>query len=247
MTDIKWIVSCLNELKAHGVRIALDDFGTGYSSLNQLQQLPLDTLKIDRSFIEGLGDESERMNSVTATIASIADIYGLETVAEGIETEKQLLEVIKLGIDVAQGYYYSKPQPKDDVIATIDQINQLTRPYSTVDGLILFEFNSRTSRIGKSRVLRAGLTTKCFRFLKILESYNGGDDHYRGRDGELSVSDLRNPNAACAARLKAAVEYGLPLNPSFNAATTFGVGACQVIHTRKLLIHPQHIAIYPMS
>ena len=86
-------------------------------------------------------------------------------------------------------------------------------------------------------MLRASLTTKCFRFLKILESYNGGDDHYRGRDGELSVSDLRNPNAACAARLKVAVEYGLPLNPSFNAATTFGVGACQVIHTRKLLIH----------
>jgi len=125
MTDIKWIVSCLNELKAYGVRIALDDFGTGYSSLNQLQQLPLDTLKIDRSFIEGLGDDSERMNSVTATIASIADIYGLETVAEGIETEKQLLEVNKLGIDVAQGYYYSKPLPKDDVIATIDQINQI--------------------------------------------------------------------------------------------------------------------------
>ena len=126
MTDIKWIVSCLNELKAYGVRIALDDFGTGYSSLNQLQQLPLDTLKIDRSFIEGLGDDSERMNSVTATIASIADIYGLETVAEGIETEKQLLEVNKLGIDVAQGYYYSKPLPKDDVIATIDEINQFT-------------------------------------------------------------------------------------------------------------------------
>ena len=123
MADIKWIVRCLNELKAYGVRIALDDFGTGYSSLNQLQQLPLDTLKIDRSFIQGLGDESERMNSVTATIASIADIYGLETVAEGIETEKQLLEVIKLGIDVAQGYYYSKPLPKDDVIAAIDQIN----------------------------------------------------------------------------------------------------------------------------
>ena len=66
------------------------------------------------------------MNSVTATIASIADIYNLETVAEGIETEKQLLEVIKLGIDVAQGYYYSKPLPKDEVIVAIDQINQFS-------------------------------------------------------------------------------------------------------------------------
>ncbi len=125
MADINWIVKCLDALKELGIRIALDDFGTGYSSLNQLQDLPLDTLKIDRSFISKLDDETQSMKSVTATIASIAQIYGLETVAEGIESNKQLIEVDKLGIDVAQGYYYSKPLPQGDVIAAIANINEM--------------------------------------------------------------------------------------------------------------------------
>jgi diguanylate cyclase (GGDEF)-like protein len=125
MADINWIAKCLSELKALGFRIALDDFGTGHSSLSQLQNLPLDTLKIDRSFISKLDDDSRNMKSVTATIASIAEIYGLETVAEGIETDRQLFEVNQLGIDIAQGYFYSKPLPVDklpDAIAAISNL-----------------------------------------------------------------------------------------------------------------------------
>ena len=123
IADINWIAESLSALKGYGVRIALDDFGTGYSSLSQLQKLPLDTLKIDRSFINTLDDGSKTTKSVTATIASIAEIYDLETVAEGIETYGQLIEVNKLGIDVAQGYYYSKPVAKDDVLEVIASIN----------------------------------------------------------------------------------------------------------------------------
>lgn len=130
IADIDWIAESLSTLKDYGVRIALDDFGTGYSSLSQLQKLPLDTLKIDRSFINTLDDGSKTMKSVTATIASIAQIFDLETVAEGIETYGQLMEVNKLGIDVAQGYYYSKPVPKDDVLEAIANIN------ASVDGNI---------------------------------------------------------------------------------------------------------------
>ncbi len=122
MKDIEWVIKSLNALKGYGIRIALDDFGTGYSSLSQIQELPLDTLKIDRSFIAKLGGE---MKSVTATIASIAKIFDLETVAEGIETEDQLAEVNKLGIDIAQGYYYSKPVPRHEVMDSIATINRL--------------------------------------------------------------------------------------------------------------------------
>ena len=125
MSDIEWIVDSLTTLKNHGIKIALDDFGTGYSSLNQLQALPLDTLKIDRSFISRIDDESVSSKSITATIASIAEIYGLETVAEGIETEQQLAEVRRLGISVAQGYYYSKPVKTEDVADVIASIDQL--------------------------------------------------------------------------------------------------------------------------
>lgn len=125
MSDIARLVTCLKTLKDHGFAIALDDFGTGYSSLSQLQKLPLDTLKIDRSFIKDLGDTSSALKSVTTTIASIAAIYNLNTVAEGVENEEQLIEVKKLGIDVAQGYYYSKPVSRNEVLDTINHIDQL--------------------------------------------------------------------------------------------------------------------------
>jgi len=126
VADISWVVKCLDLLRERGVRIALDDFGTGYSSLSHLQELPLDTLKIDQSFIKKLDNGSRQMRSVTATIVSIAEIYGLETVAEGIETDKQLFEVSNLGIDIAQGYYYSKPLPQYDVINMISDINDVS-------------------------------------------------------------------------------------------------------------------------
>ncbi len=132
MGDVDSIIRRLNELKEHGIRIAMDDFGTGYSSLSQLQTLPLDTLKIDRSFIDKLDDDSSDMKSVTATIASIAKIFNLETVAEGIETERQIIEVNKLGIDVAQGYYYSKPLAKAEVIDRIIAINGGSNGYKQV-------------------------------------------------------------------------------------------------------------------
>ena len=125
MSDVDWIVNCLNSIKNQGIKIALDDFGTGYSSLSQLQSLPLDTLKIDRSFISSIDDDSVSTRSITATIASIAEIYGLETVAEGIETAKQLAEIRRLGIDIAQGYYYSKPVMKEEVVRVIANINRL--------------------------------------------------------------------------------------------------------------------------
>ena len=126
MVDIGWVVKSLGALRQQGIRIALDDFGTGYSSLNKLQELPLDTLKIDRSFVSKLDSSTDNMKSMTESIASIAEIYGLETVAEGIETVDQLSEVNKLGIDVAQGYYYSKPLPKYEVAEAIININKFS-------------------------------------------------------------------------------------------------------------------------
>jgi len=123
VADVNWVVKCLTELKENGIKIALDDFGTGYSSLSQLQLLPLHTLKIDRSFISKLDDNKDSTRSVTSTITSIADIYGLETVAEGVETESQLREISRLGINIAQGYFYSKPMNSIDVVDQIFSIN----------------------------------------------------------------------------------------------------------------------------
>ncbi len=121
--NIDWVKKVLLAIQDMGVRIALDDFGTGYSSLSQLQELPLDALKIDRSFISRLDAESESSQAVMATIASIAEIYGLETVAEGVESVSQLAAVGNLDINLVQGYYYSKPVAGAAVMGTIATIN----------------------------------------------------------------------------------------------------------------------------
>ncbi len=98
----------LNELKNLGVRLGIDDFGTGYSSLARLQQLPVDTLKIDRQFIS-LIDSSQSTREIVNVIVMLAHSRGLKVVAEGVETEEQVRYLRNIGCDMAQGYFYSKP------------------------------------------------------------------------------------------------------------------------------------------
>jgi diguanylate cyclase (GGDEF)-like protein len=108
MDDVELARSRLQELKGLGVGLGVDDFGTGYSSMAYLKRFPLDVLKIDRSFVNGLGSSAEDRAIVAATI-TLAHALGLRVVAEGIETEEQLTELQRLGCDVAQGYFFSRP------------------------------------------------------------------------------------------------------------------------------------------
>lgn len=110
--DIDLSVRVLTELRQMGLRIAIDDFGTGYSSLNQLVRLPIDTLKIDKSFVHGMNDDRSVM-AVVATIASLADALGLNTVAEGVETAQQLARLREMGCSEYQGYLFSPPVPPE--------------------------------------------------------------------------------------------------------------------------------------
>lgn len=98
----------LQRLKALGVRIAIDDFGTGYSSLSYLHRFPIDILKIDRSFVQRLGEEHDGAELARAII-TLGDALDLEVVAEGIETEEQQRELLDLGCVAGQGFYYSRP------------------------------------------------------------------------------------------------------------------------------------------
>jgi EAL domain-containing protein (putative c-di-GMP-specific phosphodiesterase class I) len=107
-TDLDASIERLHALKETGVRIAIDDFGTGYSSLASLQRLPVDILKIDKSFVDALqgstGDEE-----VVAAIVRIARVRNLQTVAEGVETWAQAQRLRRIGCELGQGYYFARP------------------------------------------------------------------------------------------------------------------------------------------
>jgi diguanylate cyclase (GGDEF)-like protein/PAS domain S-box-containing protein len=113
MDDVEESIARLCGLKALGVEIAIDDFGTGYSSLAYLKRFPIDILKIDRSFVAGLGISQED-TAIVAAIVSMAKSLGLRTIAEGVETDAQVTHLTELGCDLAQGFYFARPMPADD-------------------------------------------------------------------------------------------------------------------------------------
>ncbi len=110
MQNMEVARTALRQIKELGTRVALDDFGTGYSSLSYLDEFPIDTLKIDRTFIGRLGKQGEN-SAIVAAIISLAHSLGLDVVAEGVETEDQLRLLEKLGCEYAQGYYFARPMP----------------------------------------------------------------------------------------------------------------------------------------
>ena len=116
MEDPQATVLRLEAIRQLGVRLAIDDFGTGYSSLSYLKRLPLDCLKLDRTFVEDLETDGNDAAICAATIA-LAHNLGLSLVAEGVETEGQHHYLAELGCDRQQGYWFSRPLPKDQAFA----------------------------------------------------------------------------------------------------------------------------------
>ncbi len=109
MNDAAAAVVALSSLKGLGVELAIDDFGTGYSSMSYLKRFPVDHLKIDRSFVSGLGAGAGEDEVIAAGMVSLAHALGLRVIAEGVETEGQLARLREMGCEVAQGYYFSEP------------------------------------------------------------------------------------------------------------------------------------------
>ena len=115
MTDPVAAVNLLSKLKTMGVRLAIDDFGIGYSSLSYLQRFPLDTLKIDRSFTSAMGSGQKEENIIGA-IMPLARNLGMDVVAEGVETQEQLVFLKEVECKYAQGFYFSHPVPAEDAL-----------------------------------------------------------------------------------------------------------------------------------
>ncbi len=110
----------LRGMKTLGVKVAIDDFGTGYSSLGYLKRFPVDMIKVDRSFVCGLGQDTED-TAIVETVLLLARALGLRAVAEGIETAEQMEELRALGCPVGQGYYFARPMPSDEAGKLLEQ------------------------------------------------------------------------------------------------------------------------------
>ena len=124
MSNADTVNTTLERLKGLGVELYLDDFGTGYSSLNYLHRFPLDVLKVDRGFISRMGADG-KSSEVVRAIVTLAHELGMTVVAEGVETERQLVEINSLGCEYAQGKLFSEPLEVESAVALI---NALTLP-----------------------------------------------------------------------------------------------------------------------
>jgi len=108
MEDVDYAIDVLEQLKKLGIKVALDDFGTGYSSLEALRRFPLDALKIDKVFVDGIS-RNQQDTAVVQLVIDLAHAVGIQAIAEGVETVEQLTQLRDMGCDQAQGYYFWKP------------------------------------------------------------------------------------------------------------------------------------------
>src|SRR6185503_4078570 len=127
--NIEAAVELLTELRNLGVQLSIDDFGTGYSSLSYLQRFPIDTLKIDRSFVMQMMENEENL-AIVRTIVALAQNLGMDVVAEGVETEDQLKLLRKLECENGQGYLFSTPLGRN-------QLDQFIANYNVIEATAL--------------------------------------------------------------------------------------------------------------
>ena len=130
MDDVERVADRLTAVRSLGVRVAIDDFGTGYSSLAHMKRFQADILKIDRTFVDGLGRDP-RDTEIVRAIVSIAHSLGIDLIAEGVEHAEQLEHLVELGCTHMQGYFWSAPVRAGRLLATIERIARLG---GTADG-----------------------------------------------------------------------------------------------------------------
>ena len=113
VNDMDAMKKVLNGLKSLGAKVALDDFGTGYSSLNHIRSMPLDVIKIDKCFVDGVGDNAFS-DAFVKTVSKLADAIDVNVCVEGVEEERQRDALDDMNVQMIQGFLYDKPLPKDE-------------------------------------------------------------------------------------------------------------------------------------
>jgi EAL domain-containing protein (putative c-di-GMP-specific phosphodiesterase class I) len=128
MSDPAQAGALLREIREVGVRISIDDFGTGYSSLTYLNEFPLNALKIDRSFVQSV-ESNDRGGPISNMIIGLGQNLGLEVIAEGVETEGQLRYMREHGCDIAQGYFYARPESPEELTPWLRDNQRVSETY----------------------------------------------------------------------------------------------------------------------
>ena len=139
------VVGQLNQIKELGVFIAIDDFGTEYSSLSRLRDMPAEVLKIDRSFIDGLSSEAGDM-AIVSSILSLAYAMGKHTIAEGVEQHEQAAMLLRMGCEVAQGYFFSRPVDAAQILPMLTK--SLWKPQAAASALRAAQSTETPARRG---------------------------------------------------------------------------------------------------
>jgi len=124
MKDLEGTISTLNKLHAMGIRLSIDDFGTGYSSLSYLKRFPINTLKIDQSFVRDITSDADDA-AIASTIVTLGHSLKLRVIAEGVETAEQLALLREMKCDEIQGYLFSKPLPAEEMETLLRQARRL--------------------------------------------------------------------------------------------------------------------------
>jgi EAL domain-containing protein (putative c-di-GMP-specific phosphodiesterase class I) len=127
MQDADETIRLVHRLKDYGLSLVIDDFGTGYSSLSYLQRLPIDTLKVDRSFVSRIKTEPDGNRNIVEAIISLAHRLNMVVVAEGVETEEQLAILMDMNCQFGQGYLFSTPISKPKVDELIENIKKFSK------------------------------------------------------------------------------------------------------------------------
>lgn len=125
--NVEGAIQLLHRLKALGLKLSIDDFGTGYSNLSYLHRFPIDTLKVDQSFVGRMHEagDNNKYAQIVKTVVMLGHNLGLEVVAEGIETEEQMNTLLELDCEFGQGYFFAKPLPLSEATAFLEKDPQL--------------------------------------------------------------------------------------------------------------------------
>ncbi|HEV2891713.1 MAG TPA: EAL domain-containing protein [Frankiaceae bacterium] len=222
--NVESVVTALHELRHLGVQIAIDDFGTGHASLTYLTRLPVDVLKVDRTFVTGLGRD-ERSAAIVGAVTAMGRAFGLTVVAEGVETDEHMNALRALDVDLAQGFLFSRPVPADHVAGllssdpvpavpeqrggSVSRLPVPRRPLVSSGDDVRYRLLLDLARDITGRLDLATVLDRTFAALRQLIDFTGGSVQLIDETSHLRLAATDPPATAEALRMRVPLGHGV--------------------------------------